>query len=155
MYPTSGDFKTAVAIDHKVIAKAEVWSSDRKLIDLDIDKGKVSVTTSNSIRRSCEINLTTDRTSANLVPEDGFDFIAPFGNQLKVYRGIEFADGTEEYIPLGVFVITEVLVQDKNEGVSIIIKGEDKSIICSRNKWTSTYQMVNGSLETSLTALLY
>jgi hypothetical protein len=154
MYPTSGDYRAAIGIDHKVIAKAEVWSSERKLLDLDIDKGKVSVTTSNAIRRSCEINLVTDRTTANLVPEDGFDFLAPFGNQLRVYRGIEFADGTEEYIPLGVFVITEVLVQDKNEGVSITIKGEDKSIICSRNKWTSTYQMVTGTLEASLTALL-
>jgi hypothetical protein len=154
MYPTSASFKSAVVADHKVIGKAEVWSSDRKLIDLDIDKGKVTVSTSNAIRRTCEVNLTTDRTIANLVPDDGFDFLAPFGNQLRVYRGIEFSDGTQEYIPLGVFVITEVLVQDKNDGVSLTIRGEDKSIIVSRNKWTSTYQMVNGTLEASLTALL-
>ncbi len=154
MYPTSANFKTAVVTDHIVIAKAEVWSSDRKLIDLDFDKGKVSVSTSNSVRRTCEINVTTDRTSTNLVPNDGFDYIAPFGNQLRLYRGIQFTDGAEEYIPLGVFVINEVSVQDTNEGVSITIRGEDKSIICSRNKWTSTYQMVNGTLEASLTALL-
>lgn len=154
MYPTSANFKTAVVTDHIVIAKAEVWSSDRKLIDLDFDKGKVNVSTSNSVRRTCEINVTTDRTSTNLVPDDGFDYIAPFGNQLRLYRGIQFTDGTEEYIPLGVFVINEVSVQDTNEGVSITIRGEDKSIICSRNKWTSTYQMVNGTLEASLTALL-
>lgn len=154
MYPTSANFKTAVVTDHIVIGKAEVWASDRKLIDLDIDKGKVTVSTSNSIRRTCEINVTTDRTATNLVPDDGFDYLAPFGNQLRLYRGILFTDGTEEYIPLGVFVINEVKVKDTNEGVSISIRGEDKSIICSRNKWTSTYQMVSGTLEASLTALL-
>lgn len=154
MYPTSAAFKAAVSIDHVVIAKAEVWASDRKLIDLEIDNGKVSVSTSNAIRRTCEVHLTTDRTTANLVPDDGFDYLAPFGNQLRVYRGIQYADGTEEYIPLGVFVITEVQISDTNDGVSMTIRGEDKSIIISRNKWTSAYQMVSGTLEASLLALL-
>ena len=154
MYPTSAAFKTAVRADHVVIAKAEIWASDRKLIDLEIDTGKVSVSTTNLIRRTCEVHLTTDRTTANLVPDDGFDFLAPFGNQLRVYRGIQFTDGTEEYIPLGVFVITEVQVSDTNDGVSMTIRGEDKSIIVSRNKWTSAYQMTSGTLEASLTNLL-
>lgn len=154
MYPTTATFKTAVKTNHKVIAKAEIWSTERKLLDLDIDSGKVSVNTSSAIRRTCEVHLTTDRTTANLVPDNGFDSLAPFGNQIKLYRGIEFDDGTQEYVPLGVFVITEVKVTDNNEGVSISLRGEDKSIIVSRNKWTSSYQMVNGTLETSLTSLL-
>jgi hypothetical protein len=154
MFSTSAAFKAAVLTDHVVIAKAEVWSSERKLIDLEIDKGKVAVNTSNSIRRTCEVHITTDRTSDNLVPDSGFDFLAPFGNQLRLYRGIEYTDGTQEYVPLGVFVITEVDVQDGNEGISMTIRGEDKSIIVSRNKWTSAYQMVNGTLEASLLALL-
>jgi hypothetical protein len=154
MYPTSAAFKAAVLTDHVVIAKAEVWASDRKLIDLEIDNGKVTVSTSNTIRRTCEVHLTTDRTTANLVPDDGFDYLAPFGNQLRVYRGIQYTDGTEEYIPLGVFVITEVQISDTNDGVSMTIRGEDKSIIVSRNKWTSAYQMVSGTLEASLLALL-
>jgi hypothetical protein len=154
MYPTSAAFKSAIISDHIVIAKAEVWSTERKLIDLEIDKGKVSVSTSNTIRRTCEIHLTTNRTTDNLVPDDGFDYLAPFGNQLRVYRGVQYSDGTQEYVPLGVFVITEVQISDTNDGVSMTIRGEDKSIIISRNKWTSAYQMVSGTLEASLLALL-
>jgi hypothetical protein len=71
-----------------------------------------------------------------------------------LYRGIQFDDGTEEYVPLGVFVMTEVKATDTNDGVDLVIRGEDKSIIVSRNKWTSAYQMVNGTLEASLTAML-
>jgi hypothetical protein len=154
MYPTTTKFKAAILLNHKVVVYAEVWNSERKLIDLNIDTGKVSVTANNNIRRTCEIHLTTDRTTTNLVPATGFDYLAPFGNQLKLFRGIEYDDGTTESIPLGVFVMTEVKVTDRNEGVDMVIRGEDKSIIVSRNKWTSAYQMTNGTLEASLTALL-
>ena len=154
MYPTTTKFKAAISLNHKVVVYAEVWNSERKLIDLNIDTGKVSVTANNNIRRTCEIHLTTDRTTTNLVPATGFDSLAPFGNQLKLFRGIEYDDGTTESIPLGVFVMTEVKVTDRNEGVDMVIRGEDKSIIVSRNKWTSAYQMTNGTLEASLTALL-
>ena len=75
MYPTSAAFKTAISGDHVVIAKAEVWSSDRKLLTLDIDTGSVKVTTSNAIRRTCEVHLTTERETTNLVPDDGFDYL--------------------------------------------------------------------------------
>lgn len=154
MYPTSAAYKAAIKTDHIVIAKAEVWSTDRKLLTLEIDTGRVSVSTNNAIRRTCEIHLTTTRETTNLVPDNGFDYLAPFGNQLRLYRGIQYTNGTQEYVPLGVFVITDVKVTDTNDGVSMVINGEDKSIIVSRNKWTSSYQMVNGTLEASLLALL-
>lgn len=154
MYPTSGAFKAAIIADHTVIAKAEVWSTERKLLDLDIDTGKVTVNSGNTARRTCEIHLSTTRDADNLVPDTGFDSLAPFGNQLRLYRGIQFTDGTEEYVPLGVFVITDVKIADTNEGVSMTVTGEDKSLIVSRNKWTSAYQMVSGTLEASLLALL-
>jgi Domain of unknown function (DUF5047) len=154
MYPTSTAYKAAILKNHTVVAKAEVWSDDRKLLDLSFDTGKVSVSTTNTIRRTCEIHLTTTRTTTNLVPNTGFDYLAPFGNQLRLFRGIQFDNGTTEYIPLGVFVITEVKVTDTNEGVSMTVRGEDKSIIVSRNKWTTAYQMLSGTLEDSLKAVL-
>jgi hypothetical protein len=154
MYPTTTKFKAAILLNHKVVVYAEVWNSEVKIIDLNIDTGKVSVSSNSNIRRTCEVHLTTDRSTTNLVPATGFDLLAPFGNQLKLFRGIQYDDGTTESIPLGVFVMTEVKVTDRNEGVDITIRGEDKSIIVSRNKWTSSYQMTNGTLEASLTALL-
>lgn len=154
MYPASAEFKAAIRTDHIAIAKAEVWNQDSKIADLDIDSGSVKVSVSSAVRRTCEVRLITDRTTANLVPDNGFDTLAPFGNELKLYRGVQFADGTTEYVPLGVFVMTQVSIQDSNDGVSISINGEDRSIIISRNKWTEPYQMVQGTLEASLTALL-
>lgn len=154
MYPASAAFKTAIRNNHIAVAKAEVWNQDSKITDLDIDSGRVTVSVGSAVRRTCEVHLTTDRTTANLVPDTGFDTLAPFGNELKLFRGIQFADGTTEYVPLGVFVMTDLNIQDSNDGVSISIGGEDRSLIISRNKWTEPYQMVQGTLEASLTALL-
>lgn len=154
MYPASAELKAAIRADHIAIAKAEVWNQDSKITDLDIDSGSVNVSANSSVRRTCDVHLTTDRTTANLVPSNGFDTLAPFGNELKLYRGVQFADGSSEYVPLGVFVMTDLAVQDTNDGVSLSINGEDRSIIISRNKWTQPYQMVSGTLEASLTALL-
>jgi hypothetical protein len=154
MYPSSAAFKAAVRTDHIVIAKAEVWASDQKLQEINISEGSVSVNSSSAVRRTCEVTLVTGRELASLVPDNDFDLLTPFGNELRLFRGVQYYDGTQEYVPLGVFVITSVEIKDTNEGVSISLEGVDRSIKISRNKWTEPYQMVNGSLEDSLADLL-
>lgn len=154
MYPASGEFKTAILSDHIVVSKAEVWNQNSKLLTLNVDSGKVTVSVNSSVRRICEVSLVTDRTVNNLVPDTGFDALAPFGNELHLYRGVQFPNGSIEYVPLGVFVMTDVDISDTNEGVSITIKGEDRSLFISRAKWTEPYQMLEGTLEASLTDLL-
>lgn len=154
MYPASGAFKTALRQNHIVVSKAEVWATDQKLADLAISSGAVDIKAKNAIRRTCSITLTTSRELNSLVPDNDFDLLTPFGNELRLFRGIQFDDGSVEYVPLGVFVILEVDVRDRNDGVEINIVGDDRSLIVARNKWTEPYQMVNGSLESSLEALL-
>jgi len=154
MYPASGEFKTAILSDHIVVSKAEVWNQGSKLTTLNVDSGKVTVSVNSGVRRTCQVTLVTDRTIDNLVPDSGFDILAPFGNELRLYRGVQFTNGSIEYVPLGVFVMTDVDISDTNDGVSISITGEDRSLIISRAKWTAPYQMVSGTLEASLTAML-
>ena len=154
MYPTSANFKTAIRTNHVVLSKAEIWNQESKILDLPIESGSVSISVNNLMRRTCSVRLITDRTVDNLVPNTGFDAITPFGNEVRVYRGVRFDDGTEEYVPLGVFVMTDVRITDNNNGVMIEITGEDRSLLVSRAKYTQAYKMVPGTLEASLTALL-
>ena len=154
MYASSAALKTAILTDHIVISKAEVWASDQKLQEINISEGTVQVDARSAVRRTCEITLITDRETTNLVPDNDFDLLTPFGNELRLYRGVQYSNGTEEYVPLGVFVIIEVAISDTNDGVKIQLKGEDRSIRISRAKFTAPYQMVAGTLESSLTALL-
>ncbi len=154
MYPSSAAFKDAIRENHTVVSKAEIWNQDSKILDLDIDSGSVTINANSIVRRTCSVRLITDRTENNLVPNTGFDAITPFGNELRLYRGVRFDDGTDEYIPQGVFVITDVKIIDANNGVSIEITGEDRSLLVSRARYTQVYTMVPGTLEASLTALL-
>lgn len=154
MYPASAAFKAAVVTDHVVIAKAEVWNQDQKLATLNIDKGSVKIDVKSAVRRTCQVHLVTDRTTANLVPDNDFDTLSPFGNELRLYRGVQYSDGTEEYVPLGVFLMTDVDISDTNEGVEITVSGEDRSLKISRNKWLEPYQVTNGPLEDAIEALL-
>jgi hypothetical protein len=154
MYPASAELKAAIRADHVSIAKAEIWNQEQKLITLDIAQGDVEVSVQSAVRRSCSVSLVTSRQSDNLVPDTDFDYLTPFGNEIRLFRGVEFADGTREYVPLGVFVMTDVNVEDTNAGVFIQVRGQDRSIIVSRNKWTEPYQMLTGTLESSIQALL-
>lgn len=154
MYPASATFKNSVLSDHIVIAKAEVWNQDQKLATIEVDKGNVKIDVKSAVRRSCQVNLMTARDSNNLVPDNDFDTLSPFGNELRLYRGIRFQNEEEEYVPLGVFVITDVDINDSNEGVQISISGEDRSIKVSRNKWLKPYQVPSGSLEDAIEDIL-
>jgi len=154
MYPASATFKNSVLSDHIVIAKAEVWNQDQKLATIEVDKGNVKIDVKSAVRRSCQVSLMTARDSNNLVPDNDFDTLSPFGNELRLYRGIRFQNEEEEYVPLGVFVITDVDINDSNEGVQISISGEDRSIKVSRNKWLKPYQVPSGSLEDAIEDIL-
>ena len=154
MYSSSSAFKSSVSGDHVVVSKVEVWATDQKLQEINVRSGSVSVSSTAAVRRTCSLDLVTDRTSLSLVPDNQFDLLTPFGNELRLFRGVQYYDGTKEYVPLGVFVITNVEIKDTNDGVAISLEGVDRSIKISRNKWTEPYQMVSGSLEASLEDLL-
>jgi hypothetical protein len=154
MYPASAALKSAILKDHIVVAKAEVWTSDQFLTTLNIASGSVSIDANSAVRRTCSVELTTSRDVTNLVPSNDFDLLTPFGNELRLFRGVQFIDGSVEYVPLGVFVITDVDISDQNDGVSIKVTGEDRSIIVTRSKWLEPYQMVSGTLEAGISNLL-
>ena len=89
-----------------------------------------------SIRRECSLEF-VDK-DGTLVPQNNISAILlPYNREVKIYRGVVFADGTEELVPLGVFVITSVDISESAQGVKIAIKGSDRSLILARAKFTN------------------
>jgi hypothetical protein len=117
---------------------------------------------------------------AGLIPDTAFSDLAPFGNELLLWRGIEvdaakyrtyaslkptgtYADlklaftnngamtqpyATEvvnEEVPLGVFVMTEVNIEDTVDGTTMEIVGVDRSLRIQKAKWVDPYVISNGS----------
>lgn len=95
-----------------------------------------------------------DLPPAEFVPETGFSPLSPFGNEIHVWRGVTYDDGSVEEVPLGVFIITNVEISDNDQGVVINVNGVDRSLKISRNRWTSPYVAPAGNLITVLTNIL-
>lgn len=125
----------------------------------------------------------------SLIPDSGLDVLTPYGNELRLYRGIRYRTigiftyqaaaaeyltytppgvsygtaqlrpgptvTTDEYVPLGVFRITNVDLTQNPDGVSIDIDGVDRALRISNNRWIEPYQIPAGTnLGTALTGLL-
>ena len=138
MYPVSADFKEAVRKSHSAIVKVEIYdmANGTILSTASPISGDVTIDNRRSIRRECTLEFVD--TDGTLVPTNNISSILlPYNREVKIYRGIAFPDGTEELVPLGVFIITSVDITESAQGVKITIKGSDRSLILARAKFTN------------------
>lgn len=82
MFPTSSEYKTAVRGSHKVLTKVELLRDDTILETIYPDAGSVDVDMRRAARRTCTLTLKNH--------EDPQQRVSPYGNEVKVYRGITY-----------------------------------------------------------------
>lgn len=112
MLPGGSDnlYRSVLAAGHRHFVRVEVWSGlgvrlDTGLADLEaatflgspeggivFTAGTVTATLNSRVAR----NLTL-RVPQYMYPADEFGLLAPFGNELRVYRGVRLGDGSETY----------------------------------------------------------
>lgn len=101
------------------------------------------------------VGYDTTTVAPTYIPTTAYSALTPYGNEIWVWRGIKFSDGTIEEAPLGVFVITEVNVSNGDSGTAISVSAVDRSIKVSRAKMTTTYASTpNGYFTEELKKLL-
>jgi hypothetical protein len=112
MWPISRRFQQAIAGDHFVASKVELLVDGTPTIDLAeagvVVDGSVSVDNA-PIRRSGSLSLVDE--AGLFIPGYADDLLAPAGNEVRLWRGIDFQDGSDpELVPIGTlrFVVTEV-----------------------------------------------
>jgi Domain of unknown function (DUF5047) len=108
MYPASELFFRTLAGSHTVASRAELLVDGDVALDLtDADlvvDGNVQVQNA-PISRSGSLTL-IDRTG-DLSPIQGDELLAPVGNEVRLYRGVNFEDGSgAEMVPIGTFRFT-------------------------------------------------
>lgn len=138
MYPVSADFKEAVRKSHSTTVKVEIYdmANGTILSTASPISGEVTIDNRRSIRRECTLEFVD--TDGTLVPVSNISSVLlPYNREVKIYRGIVFPDGTEELVPLGVFIITSVDITETSQGVKVSIKGSDRSLILARAKFTN------------------
>lgn len=150
MWPISDAMATQLRQSHTVEIVAEVWTAGltAQLLNgsqIYVTDGSVSVDRSASYRRSLTMKVVDQY--GYLIPfsaDPSSSPIAPYGNEVVVYRGVVFPDGTAEVVPLGVFPISEVEVEDTGAS-EITISGFDRSRRISRSRWTDPYVIASGT----------
>ena len=138
MYPVSLAFLSSVRKSHISHVKVEIYNmANNEIISTAQPiSGEVTIDSRRDIRRQCTLEFVDiDNT---LVPTDKLaSILLPFNREVKIYRGVQFGDGTEELVPLGVFIITSVEVTDTPQGIRISVQGSDRSLKIIRAKWTN------------------
>jgi len=89
--------------------------------------GSVSLDGTAQVRGSCDLTFADDG-SLGLVPTDSDSLLAPFGNEIRIWRGILLPDGWEQLVSIGIFRIqTSTPNEDGGGGFTISVSGFDRA----------------------------
>ena len=156
-YPVSSRFRAALATSHKAVVRADLCdTTGTVLATLKPLGGNVTADIDRAVRREAG-DLELADPAGTIRPVDVDDLLSPLvGNELRLYRGVEYADGTEELVPLGVFGFTSASMSEDENGVTVSIGGlQDRAARISRARLLSPYNVASGTaLETAITGLL-
>jgi len=138
MYPVTDTFLSSVRKSHISIVKVEIYDTANGTILSTVSpiSGEVTIDSRRSVRRQCSLEFVD--TDGTLVPlNNRSSVLLPYNREVKIYRGIQYANGTEELVPLGVFQLTTVEISDTPQGIKISVQGSDRSLRVSKAKWTN------------------
>lgn len=147
MYAVSDRFLQTIAESHDVAVEVILVRTDGTSETLDITGGSVSVDRSSAVRRTCTVTLT----DPTLIPRTAADKVSIYGAHLRISRGVQYADGSQEMVPLGLFRIDSVS-GDVDEG-PVSITGKGLEVVVSDDRFTTPYR-ASGTAVSAVTALI-
>lgn len=107
------------------------------LAELAISGGSVTVDYEAAVRRRCTVRL------ADPTPVlDGR--LNVYRTELRLYRGVRLADGTDELVSLGVFGVARIQTVDRGAGPQVEIDGYDRARSIQRPRLTEDYPFGTG-----------
>jgi Domain of unknown function (DUF5047) len=132
-------------VSYQVASLAQVLSGGTPILNLAIEDGStVTVDRANLIRRICSLSLTDP--NGTLVASTAKQLLSPLsGNEIAVYYGVVFSDGTQELILLGIFGIVDSNVDDSGGDLAITVDGSDRMRSIQRDVFTDTYSIAPGT----------
>lgn len=147
MYDVSDRFLARLAENHTPVTLVQLFTTDGRVITLDHTGGSVPVDRGQSIRRTC----TVTSADVSLIPLTPTDQLATYGARLRIARGVDYGDGTQELVPLGMFRLDEA--GGELTAGPVTLTGKDLSVIVADDKFTAPYQ-ATGTVVGAITALV-
>jgi hypothetical protein len=154
MYPVSQRFKETFYRTHKRIVVVNVCNFDGSVVQQlrTVVDGNVTVDETQATRRTLSLTIESQGHNLdNLIPRIKTDLLNPAAShEIRVYRGIDYQDGTTEVVPLGVFQMSKPQVTEKTAksgdvSFEIVVTGYDRSSWLARLPWITPYTIVQGT----------
>ena len=142
MRPVSDAFLQAVTGSHTAVSYVHVLRDNDFVVQLEVTDGSITLDQTAATRGRLDVTLA----ELDLVPTDPEAALAPYGNELRAYRGVRYRDGSTEIVSLGIFRIDETSVTDTAEGgVEIRVTGLDRSSRVIDAKFEEPYLLAAGT----------
>lgn len=121
MRAVSDAFLDAVRGSHKMVSEAIVLTTYQEGVNptgttLATITGTVTLSSSADIRGSAQVIVDG---SDDAWPDDNDDLLTPYGNELFIRRGIDFGNGTVEWVSFGYFRIDDVSQRGHNYPITL------------------------------------
>lgn len=148
MWPTSEAFQMALAqSSRRWASRVEIlYDGSISTIDTVLIRGYIGIDDI-AVRR--EAHITFVDADGVLTPASARDLLAPVGAEMRIYRGLYLADGTVEYVPMGVFGIIKPEVRSHADGVVVEVKGFDRVDAIRARQFTDPWTVPAGTLVTT------
>lgn len=104
MRTVTQQFLDAITKSHRLSITCDVMLDDEVIVpNLPLAGGSVTVDAGSDIRYTCSVTVS----DIAYLPRDPTDPLAPYGNRLRIRRGIRYTNGQVERVPVGLFAIDE------------------------------------------------
>lgn len=137
-----------VSVGHKVVSRATLIDGATETVLTAAVEGTVTLDAGAAIRGRCDVTIVDDG-SIGLVPTSATDSLAPYGNEIKLERGLRYPDGTEEYASLGIFRIDEATASEGGDGVRVRVTGLDRASRIVDARFEEAYGIWSGTAYTT------
>lgn len=141
MRTVSNRFSEVVTGPHKLATRATLISTGE---ELPILSGSVTLNSNAEIRASADLQVADDGTM-DWVPTSAESALAPFGEEIRLERGIEYQDGTAELVSVAIVRIEQVRVSDSGGELSIQVTGLDRAKAFVDAQFETPYQVASGT----------
>lgn len=152
MWATSAEFNKALAQpNRKWRSRIEVFYGDQLQQSLDVLLSGSVKLDNVAVRRQVDMEIVD--IDGLLTPASAGDLLAPKGTELRVSRGLVLADGTTEWVPLGVFGVVSPSVKASPDGGTILsLKGYDRVDAVRNRRFDAPYTVAKGTATTAAAA---
>lgn len=125
MYPVSARFLPAVAESITPVFEVMLFRTDGTIEPLAITGGSVTVDRGSVSRRTCSITIDDPA----LIPRTATAKLSVYGSRLRISAGVQYADGSKETVPIGVFRLDSVSGDPDTGPVTLAGKSLEAAIV--------------------------